>query len=227
MNKSLIEKKSMKFGCLNVRGWGLGKFEDIFKELSEWSFDFVGITETHLRDRFERESDEYMMIGKGRCRQDKMGGGVALIYKKDRNIRLEEIDIGNGEMSEDIIAMRVECKGGQNETESFVIVIVYMTVEGERAKRENKEKYKIINGIVKEYARERIIVMGDMNGHIGIMLGERINKNGEMLLEFMDELNMENLNVTLAEGRVTWCAREQESAIDYVLVNEKNERIRE
>ena len=28
-----------------------------------------------------------------------------------------------------------------------------------------------------------------------------------MLMEFMDEMNLENLNETLAEGRVTWSAR--------------------
>ena len=43
-------RSCMKFGCLNVRGWGIGKFHDVCKELNEWSLDVVGITETHLRD---------------------------------------------------------------------------------------------------------------------------------------------------------------------------------
>ena len=40
------------------------------------------------------------------------------------------------------------------------------------------------------------------------------------LLKFADEADMENLNVTMADGKVTWRARENESAIDYMLVNE-------
>ena len=36
-----------------------------------------------------------------------------------------------------------------------------------------------------------------------------MNWNGEMLAEFMDEMDLENLNETLAEGRVTWSARNQ------------------
>ena len=40
----------MKLGCMNVRGWGIGKFEDVCKELNEWGLDMVGITETHLRE---------------------------------------------------------------------------------------------------------------------------------------------------------------------------------
>lgn len=62
------------------------------------------------------------------------------------------------------------------------------------------------------------MVMGDMNAHIG-MLGERINQNGEMLNEFVYDMDLENLNETIGDGRVTWSARGQESAIDYVLVN--------
>ena len=61
----------------------------------------------------------------------------------------------------------------------------------------------------------RILVMGDMNGHTG-MLDERMN---EMLIDFVSELNLGNLNETLAEGRVAWNARYQESAINYMLVN--------
>ena len=73
---------------------------------------------------------------------------------------------------------------------------------------------------VGKYAGEKVMIMGDMNAHSGI-LGERMNRNGEMLAEFIDEMNLENLNQTLADGRVTWSARNQESAIDYVLVNGK------
>ena len=75
----------MKFGCLNVRGWGVGKFQDVCKELNEWRLDLVGITETHLRDVVRMEGDEYVMLGKGRRKQEKMGGGVALLHKKEKN----------------------------------------------------------------------------------------------------------------------------------------------
>ena len=36
----------------------------------------------------------------------------------------------------------------------------------------------------------------------------------------MDEADIENLNVTMADGKVTWRTRENESAIDFVLANE-------
>ena len=60
--------------------------------------------------------------------------------------------------------------------------------------------------------------MRDMNGHTG-MLGEQMNENGEMLIDYVNKMNFENLNETLAEGRVTWNARNKRSVIDYMLVN--------
>ncbi|KAG0714930.1 hypothetical protein GWK47_013130 [Chionoecetes opilio] len=108
---------------------------------------------------------EYEMIGKGRKKQEKLGGGVAFLHRKEGNLKVDEIDVGNSAMSEDVLAARVECLGQNDVEKKFIVIVVYMTVE--------------------------------------------------------DELELENLNETVAEGRVTWNARNQESAIDYVLVNGK------
>lgn len=196
----------------------MGKLEDMSKELDEWKYDIIGLTETHLRGDVQTEGSEYVMIGKGRKKQETMGGGVAFLHRKNENLKVEELDVGNSASSEDVLAVSVECKNKKGRLERVVMVVVYMTVEGERAVRENRGKYNILRKVVREHAGERVIVMGDMNAHTG-MLGERINRNGEMLAEFVSEMNLENLNETLAEGRVTWSARNQESAIDYVLVN--------
>ena len=98
----------MKLGCMNVRGWGIGKFEDVCQELSEWNLDMVGMTETHLRDAVRMEGSEYVMVGKGRRKQETFGGGVALLHRKARNLRVEELDVGESVESEDMLAVRVE-----------------------------------------------------------------------------------------------------------------------
>ena len=95
--------------------------------------------------------------------------------------------------------MPVEYVNERGKPDKLVVVVVYMTVEGERAVRENSRKYSLLKKIVREHARERVIIMGDMNAHIGI-LGEQVNRNGEMLNEFVNEMDLENLNETLAEG---------------------------
>lgn len=47
-----------------------------------------------------------------------------------------------------------------------------------------------------------MVIKGDMNAHTGI-LGERINQNREKLAEFVNDVDFENLNETMAGGHVT------------------------
>ena len=134
----------MKIGCMNVRGWGVGKCEDVCKEVNEWNFDVIGLTETHLRNDVRMEGCDYVMMGKGRKTQETLGGGVAFLLRKERNFKVEEIDVGSCANSEDVLAVRLECMNNHGRPESMVMIVVYMTVEGERAVRENSEKYAIL-----------------------------------------------------------------------------------
>ena len=192
--------------------------QDLSKELNEWEMDVIGITETQMREKVELKSESYRMIGKGRSKWKKKGGGVGIMVRQGINVEVEEVDVGNCEMSEDIMAVNLEYKE-KGKSGRMLLIVCYMTVEGRDARQDNERKYSIIERMIRGRMREEIIVMGDMNGHIGI-LGEDVNVNGQMLLEFTEENELENLNVTIAEGRVTWSRNESESAIDYMLVNE-------
>ena len=55
--------------------------------MNEWKLDVVGVTETHLRDEVRMDSSEYVMIGKGRKKQETLGGGVAFLHRK-KTLRL-------------------------------------------------------------------------------------------------------------------------------------------
>ena len=65
--------------------------------------------------------------------------------------------------------------------------------------------------------------MGDMNAHIGI-LGEKVDKNGELLLKISEDMDLEILDITEAIGKVTWKRKNsnETSAIDYMMVNDKS-----
>ena len=206
-------------GCVNVRGWNVEKMEDLSREMNDWMIDVVGLTETQLRERVELNSREYRMIGKGRSKQQKKGGGVGVLVRMEAGIDVEEIEVGDCEMSEDVMAVRLEYRA-HGQKERLIVIVCYMTVNGTGAKAENEKKYGVIQRLVEKFKDERLIVMGDMNGHVGV-LGENVNVNGQMLLDFAEAQDLEILNVTIAEGRVTWSGRDSESAIDYMLVNEK------
>ena len=115
----------MRFACVNVRGWGVSKLEDMSKEMSEWNIDIVGVTETQLRDDVKVEGSEYIMLGKGRKKQEKRGGGVALLHRKCRNYKVEEIDVGKSAASEDVMAVRIECENQQGKSDQMIVVVVY------------------------------------------------------------------------------------------------------
>ena len=215
-------------GCLNINGINNGKLEDLENECTEWKIDMIGLTETHMRDTLDimNKESKYKFISKGRRKQCRKGGGVAVMFKKDAQFDVEVIDVGDCEMSEDILVVRVEMLGGESgRREELFVCVCYMTVEGQNAQFENKKKYDILQKFVSEHGTERIIVMGDMNGHIGI-LGERINENGELLRGFCEEMRLEIFNETIANGRITWQSRDSTSAIDYVLASiEARERV--
>ena len=164
----------MRLGCLNVNGMNVGKLEDVMHECSEWNIDVMGVTETHMRDVLEVIDQErkYKFIGKGRRKQSRKGGGVAVMFKMDAALEIEVMDVGDCEMSEDILIVRVEFPGGSGEKrDELFMCVCYMTVEGQNASVENKRKYVILQKFVSEHEKKRIMIMGDMNGHIGI-LGE-------------------------------------------------------
>ncbi|KAG0711800.1 hypothetical protein GWK47_019838 [Chionoecetes opilio] len=76
--------------------------------------------------------------------------------------------------------------------------------------------------IKEKVGRDKWVIMGDMNGHIGLM-EERVNRNGEMLLDFAEMSGCRIKNWEL-ENPATWRDRNNESAIDYILVNESVDR---
>ena len=47
------------------------------------------------------------------------------------------MDVGDSAESEDVLAVRVECRNESGRDERMIVVVVYMTVEGDRAVRES------------------------------------------------------------------------------------------
>ncbi|KAF2347320.1 Endonuclease/exonuclease/phosphatase [Trinorchestia longiramus] len=105
----------------------------------------------------------------------------------------------------------------------IILVVCYMTT----IKEENVKKYTILEKVVQEFSRFPVIVMGDMNGHVGI-LGEKVNENSHKLIDFCEGNEFENLNVTIGNGLHTWESKEWKAAIDYMFVNhEARQHVRE
>ncbi|KAF2345171.1 Endonuclease/exonuclease/phosphatase [Trinorchestia longiramus] len=137
-----------------------------------------------MRDRVRLvcKENEYQMIGKGHVKWQKKGVGVGLIVKNALNWKLEEICEGNELDSEDILVMR--CEKVQT-NKCIILVMCYKTSMGPLAQEENVKKYTILERVVQEFCRFPMILMGDMNGHVGI-LGEKVNENGRKMIDFCE-----------------------------------------
>ena len=109
----------------------------------------------------------------------------------------------------------------------LLLIVCYLT-SGEASEiiRENTMKDEETGAIISRYKQEQIIIMGDMNEHIG-MLGERIHKNGELLLILSERYNLEIGNLTTAEGKVTRkrLTAIEKSAILYILYSQEGKGI--
>ena len=215
------ENKIKKIGFININGMNATKIVDLEEEWEEEKLDIIGIVETHIKGDTKWEGKYYKMEGRGRGHDSKKGGGIALMVRKEKGWIWDIISNSNTGEAKDIMVVKMENEIGEGE--QLIAIICYMTT-GNRPESilENKEKYRYINNIIEEYKEQEIIIMGDMNAHIGLM-GERIDKQGELLLRLADERDMEITNITIAEGKVTWQRpnSEEKSAIDYVLVNHK------
>lgn len=51
----------------------------------------------------------------------------------ESNLKVEQLDVGSSAMSDDTLAPRVENAGKHDRHQSFVVAVVYMREEGERA----------------------------------------------------------------------------------------------
>ena len=87
--------------------------------------------------------------------------------------------------------------------------------------RENRRKY-----IIKSVTRENMGKRNTNNGRYEWTYwysGGKIDKNGELLLTFTEENDLEIGNITIARGKVTWrrTGGKEKSAIDFVLMNDQ------
>ena len=72
-----------------------------------------------------------------------------------------------------------------------------------------KRKSNQMKSIVDNNKEDRIIILDDMNRHVA-NFGEPVNANGQKLLFCCDKYELEILNHTIMEGKITWRSKEYE-----------------
>ena len=194
-----------------MQGLTRGKLFEV-EEILKNQCDVICLTETH-------QKTEKLEISKGiekvecmRKLQDKKGGGLLVLWKQKFKA------IGHSTKSSDILHVEFRVK-----MTSFHIILVYFSVANKeedriRNKQMRKEVEKIVGKL--EDLNQIYLVLGDMNGHTGLIGYQKENENGKMVKDWMNNFGLVLLNLDeKCTGTYTWGRNDQKSVIDYALAN--------
>ena len=161
------------------------KQEEIIELMKERKIDILGLCETRLKEEGRKTiHNDYQIIWKGRNQDSKHG--VAFILTPEMANKVISINYKN----ERIIGIDIDLKHKQ-----ISLIQVYAPQQG-RPVREKEEFYENLQDTYEEAPfKENIIILGDLNGHIGtertgigniigaFSIGNR-NNEGERLIDF-------------------------------------------
>ena len=169
------------------------------------------MTETQQQLKYKRRlvtfGDHIEMVNQMRSDEEKKGGGLMIIARKGSN--LSKIETINSNI--------LHCKYNKS---NLIILLVYC---GPNNYIKNTNIYEELKNIISSYDEEsKIIVLGDMNAHVGFLGPQPINKEGERFIEFLSNNNLILLNQDEnCNGEITYHneALNHKSVVDFIAVN--------
>ena len=100
----------------------------------------------------------------------------------------------------------------------FFMITVYVSTNDDMR---NINIYNQLTKLLDTYQNEKLLIQGDFNGHTGIIGKQKLNKNGKKVLNLLEMFNLSMLNLDdRCVGEITWEQGNNNSVIDFVLVNE-------
>ena len=197
----------------NIRGLK-GKKTSLLEILHENKPDVFLLTETQARSNINEQIDSYIIFG--RKREDKTGGGVAILIHNDlrSNITLHVSD-------RNIEIMWVSIR--RKSCVPFFIGTYYGKQESRTSKNEIEQEMELLEEEIMEMKDEgEIILIMDGNAKIGL-LGENVSRNGKYLTQVFTNTDLNLMNKSSkCKGKITRrnTKRSDEfSAIDFVLAS--------
>ena len=76
------------------------------------------------------------------------------MWRKNAKIECDVLNVGNCEMNEDVLAMKLKCWENKNKKEAVYVCVCYMNVEGVLGREENQKKYELRRNFVDKYGHE-------------------------------------------------------------------------
>ena len=103
----------------------------------------------------------------------------------------------------DILAINIENKNNKNM--KLIIITIYMSVLNKQEdKKRNQNIQNETEKILIKYSENKILLIGDFNGHIKELGKQKEDYNGKILKSIIDRHNLELLNLNKnCEGEIT------------------------
>ena len=201
-------EKSVIFKVINIQGLTKVKAKEVEELIVDNSL-VVCLTETQKKLQDVNFEDNLIILDNMREEQDRKGGGLMLIFRRNKGIELQKIDTKN----RDILHVKGKIEGWD-----VRVILVYFSVNDEnRNMKMRKEIEEIMEG-----NSDPLIIAGDFNGHTGFKGEQKVDKNGEVILNWLGKYGLIMLNDDVkCRGEFTWARNNQRSVIDYFLVSDK------
>ena len=174
------------------------------------------MTETKV-DSHDFEPKGIKKNSKHRTKKDKKGGGLAIGYRNDIGIKLEEIKIKN----KDVLAL----EGTILNTKIRIILCYFDSTKLKSGTdfNRNRRLQKDIEKLLEVEPDTSLVCLGDFNGRLTRLEPNIItDANGKMLENWTNDYNLHHLNTNdKCTGKYTFHSLNGKSAIDHVLINNK------
>ena len=193
---------------INIRGISKLKFADLMNSEHSGNSNVICIFETHEKFQKIGISSSHEVFASRRDLEDKKGGGLLVLFNRDFVNGTEY----NAD-SADLLHCKIQCHNLE-----LHLILVYMDVMDQER---NDEIRRELRDIIEKFAdNERIMVLGDFNGHLDFLGDQSLNDNGKFVVDLIEHYNLILANCDDRCIEVT--TREEnghKSVIDFIMVN--------
>ena len=212
-----MKTQQIELKLINIQGLSKHKVIEVENLVNQQTI--LCLTETQQRVDITNWNNDYTTYVSMRGKEDKKGGGLMMLHRNDEIFDLHQETAGS---NKDILIVRGKLKG-----RCVTIILVYLSVvKGEEERKCNLQIKNEIKKKIRNLEDDILILLGDFNGHLGFIGDQPQNFNGKIVLDIMTECNLILINGTeKCNGTITWSRRDQRSAIDFILMNNKGYQI--
>ncbi len=209
------EERIWEVKMINSQGLTQAKYMELEREIKKETL--MCIVETQKVEDIIIAGD-IKAISSMRGVDDRRGGGLMMMYQEEDCFYLEKVPSESTEI--------LHAEGKMGEMRMTMLLVYLRTVNEVEVGAGNR---RILREVEEKIRRRKadigVLVLGDFNGHLGYLGHQKENRNGKLVNDFIDEMDMCLLNIEEeCKGRYTWERGKERSVINLVMTDREARR---